>query len=146
MSAVNDSNNVTSFAAIIRDAAVSHALFSSAPTISRYDETHLYGAVIDTGCSRASSGGFSQYRAYCRQSGVKEEIDTKNKVYCRFGLTGTMSLGRARINFPVNGIILPFYVHVIDVHLPILLSLAHMDRLHVICNNLQNALIHFPSK
>lgn len=141
-----DSNNTTAYIACIRDAAVSHALTATLSIDSRYDAEFFYGVMIDTGCARASSGGLSQYRAYCRHVGQPENIDPSKKVFCKFGISGTDSIGRARVQFPIKGIMLEFSMHVIDDDLPILLSLADMDKLGIYYNNLTNSVIHQSSK
>lgn len=48
--------------------------------------------------------------------------------------------------FSINGILLDFEIHIIEDDLPILLSLADMDRLGIYFNNLTNRLVHHHSK
>lgn len=56
-------DNCEEFVAFTRDSAVSHALSPRLPEIHPYSNEKFYGLLIDTGCSRASSGGYQQYRA-----------------------------------------------------------------------------------
>ena len=142
----DDEDNTTDYIASARDASVSHALTATFKNDSRYNDEFFYGVMIDTGSARASSGGLPQYRAYCRHIGHAENIDTSKTVYCKFGISGKQSVGRARVKFPINGIVLEFSLHVIEDNVPILLSLADMDRLGIYFNNLTNRLIHCASK
>ena len=125
---------------------MSHALTTTLNNGSRYNEEYFYGVMIDTGCARASSGGLSQYRAYCRHIGKPESIDTSKTIHFKFGISGKDSVGRARVKFPIKNIMLEFSVQIVDDDLPILLLLADMDRLGIFFNNLQNHLIHHHSK
>lgn len=98
--------------------------------------------MIDTGFARASSGGLLQYKSYCRHVGQAENIDTSKTVFCKFGISGNSSIGRARVKFPIQRIIMEITMHIIDEDVPLLLSLADMDRLNVYYKNLENRLVH----
>lgn len=138
----DDSDNNTAYTASARNATVSHALNGSVFNDSRYNEEFFYGVMIDTGCARASSGGLSQYRAYCRHIGATEKLDTSRTVFCKFGISGKVSIGLAEVKFPINEIILSLNIHIIDDDVPLLLSLADMDRLGIFYNNLNEVIVH----
>lgn len=138
----NVADNTTAFVACTQDAAASHALTAERCSDFRYNDEYFYGVMIDTGCARASSGGLAQYRAYCRHVGEQEDIDKSKRVFCKFGISGKMSVGRARMKLPINHLVLEFCLYIIDGDLPILLSLADMDKLGIFYNNLRDVLVH----
>lgn len=110
--------------------------------ITRYDDEHFHGIMIDTGCAKASTGGLKQYKAYCRHIGINEEIDSSKKVHCQFGISGVLSLGTAEISFLIEKLTVNITVHILENDVPLLLSLFDMDLLGVHYNNLEHKLIH----
>lgn len=138
----DDHDNVTAYAAMAQNSIILHALNGQIDNDFRCDNDFFYGIMIDTGCARASSGGLLQYRAYCRHVGGKENIDITKTVFCKFGISGRISIGCAIVKFPMNKIILQFNIHIIDDDVPLLLSLASMDRLRIFDKNLTNLLLH----
>lgn len=135
-------DNTTAFIACIRDAAVSHALTAERGNDSRYNDEYFYGGMIDTGCGRASTGGLAQHRSYCRPVGEQKDIVTSKKVFCKFGISGKKSVGGACMKLPINHLVLEFSLHIINGDLPILLSLADIDKLGIFYNNLRDVFVH----
>lgn len=103
--------------------------------------THFHGIMVDTGCSRASTGGVEQYRAYCKLMGRSPVIDPKRKCAIHFGNGSTTSIGIAVVDFPLGPTWVSIDVHVLTTRVPILLSLADMDRLQIFYNNLNDKVI-----
>jgi hypothetical protein len=105
---------------------------------SRYDSSHFYGIVIDTGASKYSTAGFSQFQALQRTNGdVVLDETTRGRVTVQFGIGSTSSIGSAKVETPVGQV----EFHVIVAKTPFLLSLADMDKLGVYFNNLSNQLV-----
>lgn len=142
---IDSNDNSTCFLESLRDSTTSHNLTARICKRNQYPANLFFGILIDTGCSRSSSGGLDQYRAYRRHVGQHESIDRTKTAFCNFGIGGTSSIGVATIAFPVNNVILKFSLHIINSDLPILLSLADMDRLRVHYNNLADKLYHVPT-
>lgn len=79
--ATNDArDNTTAYPASARDTTLSHTLTGRLQNDSRYDEEYFYIVMVDTGCPRASSGRFSQYRAYCQYVVEPQNIKTNKTV------------------------------------------------------------------
>lgn len=84
----------------------------------RYDSSAFRGLLINSGCSFISTGGIGQYIAYCREHGLKTEVDTTKKTAIVFTNKRHTSPGTATIRFPFqNGWLecelhlLPFTYH-----------------------------------
>lgn len=137
----SDKSNPKAFLADLFSISEIHAL-TMQTGITRYDDEHFYGIIIDTGCAKASTGGLKQYKAYCRHIGIDEEIDSSKKVHYQFGISGFLSLGTAKISFPIEKLTFNITVHILENDVPLLLSLFDMDCVGVHYNNLENKLIH----
>lgn len=83
---IDDADNVTAYAARALNGIVVHALNGGVDNDTRYDDAFYYGVMVDTGCDGASSGGLSQYRAYCRHFGEPEKINRTKTAFCKFGI------------------------------------------------------------
>ena len=134
--------NEQCFAAHLRESSSTHALTTRVYDSSRYMSSEFYGILIDTGCSKASTGGSAKYRAYCCLVGTPPDIDLSNRIVCHFGVGNAKSLGVATISFPLKDQKLSVSIHILDEDLPLLLSLADMDRLQLYYNNVEDKLIH----
>lgn len=66
-------------------------------------------------------------------------------MFFKLGISGRTSVSRAKVQFPIKKINLEFNTHIIDDDLPLLFSLAEIDRLDVYFNNLSNQLVNNPS-
>lgn len=135
-------DNDSAYAANAIDSTMFHALNCRRDNASRYSAGLYYGMMIETGCARASSEGIPQYRAYCRQVGEADCIDTTKPVFCKFGISGKLLIGQARAQFPLSDIILEVSMHIIDDDVPLLLSLADMARLGFYAKNQVDQLVH----
>lgn len=142
---IESDDNSASFLASLLDSITAHSLTARVYDRKQYSADKFFGILIDTGCSRSSSGGLDQYRAYCQHIGIDENIDRSKTAVCKFGISSSQSVGVADVEFPISNIVLKFSMHIIDTDLPILLSLADMDRLQVHYNNLEDKLYHVPS-
>ncbi len=134
--------NFVNCTAYMLDCSASHSLTATMLPPRRYSTGVFYGIMIDTGCANASTCGKLQYLAYCTHVGVSPRIDQSTIGRCKFGVGSEDSKGVARIRFPFNAALLSFKVHVVDAHVPLLLSLADMDALKLQYNNLKDTLIH----
>ena len=105
---------------------------------SRYDNSHFYGIVIDTGASKFSTAGYPQFQALQRtNSSLQLDTSTQGKVTVQFGIGTTSSLGSVYVKTPIGQV--EFYI--MAAKTPFLLSLADMDNLGVYFNNLQDLLV-----
>lgn len=98
--------------------------------------------MIDTGCDRASSGGYGQYQAYSRQKVQPESIDKTRMVHCKFGIGAATSNGMEKVCLPVQNVLLSLSVHIVDGDVPLMISLEDMDRMKLVYINLQDRLQH----
>lgn len=138
----NSSDNNEAFFSHTRDCAVSHALSAHIPGHQRYNEDVFFGILFDNGCSRASSESYAQYRLYCRQVGQLENIDGTHRVNCRSGISDTTSRSIAMITFLLKHLSFKVKMHIVDDDVPLLLSLAGMNRISIFYNNLKEKLVH----
>ena len=121
----------------------SHENDSSAfSTTSRYTSEIFYGIMIDTGASKRSTAGYSQYLAYKKgnfASGTDSNIDrTKaGAVNVQFGIGSTSSIGTVLVDTPIGRI----EFHIVEADTPFLLCLRDMDTLKVQYDNLRNVLV-----
>lgn len=95
--------------------------------------------MIDTGASRRSTAGYSQYVAYQKAYSPRYTLDTTNTggADVQFGLGVTTLVGSVLVDILVGQV--RFYVVYADT--PFLLCLANMDALQVYYNNIKNVLI-----
>lgn len=138
----DDDGNVTAYVTTAQNAIVLHALNGRTNNDTRVDENFFYGVMIDTVCVLARSGNLLQYRAYCRHVGEQENIDASKRVCYKLVITGKDSIGRATVKFPMNKITLKFNIHINDEYIPLLLSLADLDRLGIFYKNPANQPVH----
>ncbi len=89
----------------------------------------------------------SQYLAYCRHVGQSARIDAKRRTDCRFGIGSARSKGMATSSFPFNAFLLSYDTHIVDGDIPLLLSIAAMDKLKLHFNYIIYELYHelFPA-
>jgi len=135
------------FASRIQDAATIHAVSQNVPNPKsrRYGSNEFFGIAIDTCCSHHSTSGYNQYMAYCAFVGTSPKIDKAKSARVGFGMGKTISQGVAECEIIVGELRLSFEIHVVDADVPLLFSLADMDKHKVFYNNLVDKLIHAPT-
>lgn len=102
----------------------------------RYSEHTFRGLLADYDCSYLSTGGVSQYLAYCTKTGLSPEINTSQRAFIGFAnIRHTSSRNSHNQWLTCNIHLHPFY-------LPFLLSLQDMDRLGIYIDNLSNEVVH----
>ncbi|POS84537.1 hypothetical protein EPUL_004867 [Erysiphe pulchra] len=109
-------------------------------SVSRYDDRHYHGIMIDTGAASNSTAGYKQYLAYKRiNANIDTHINTSKgkSTNIKFGIGITTPIGTLGI-YTAFGYI-EFFVVKADT--PFLFSLQDMDRLGVYYNNVENVLI-----
>jgi hypothetical protein len=112
--------------------------FSYTSTASRYSADNFLGIMIDTGASKRSTAGYSQYQALQKlDHTIRLDSTTKGMVNVQFGIGSTSSIGSIKTVTPIGTI----EFHIVKVNTPFLLCLADMDNLQVYFNNLRNVLI-----
>lgn len=131
------------------DFSVHHMIFSRSITqnhgtietltssISRYDDRHYNGIMIDTGAACKSTAGYKQFLAYRRlYAKLDPRIDTSKgkSTNIKFGIGNTTPIGTLGV-FTAFGFV-EFFIVKADT--PFLLSLQDMDRLGVYFNNIEN--------
>lgn len=128
----------------LQDASTVHSLAHSVspPVHSRYSSTKFYGIAIDTCCAHASTCGIHQNKAYCNFVGCNPDISKEGFERIKFGIGETKAIGTASCIFPVDNIWFTIVMYVVDVDVPILLSLVDMDRLCLAYDNTVNILTH----
>ena len=105
---------------------------------SRYNNSHFYGIIIDTGASKFSTAGYPQFQALQRlNSSLQLDTSTQGRVTVQFGIGTTSSLGSIHLQTPIGQV----EFHIMTAKTPFLLSLADMDQLGVYFNNLQDLLV-----
>ena len=116
----------------------------TAKGISRYGpDAEYHGIMVDTGCSRHSTGGIDQFRALQRFQKLKGltqskfDDSTKGSVTVRFGIGDSSSIGSSVLETPIGEV----EFHIMPNELPFLLSLADMDRLKVYYNNVTDYIV-----
>lgn len=125
--ATNDAvDNRTSFVAQFQSISVMPAMTKSAE--KRFGDT-LEDVMVATGASRGSTSGKLQYHAYCYATGRNVDIDTAKAAMCHFSIVSTTSLGVAKIDISIGGLWISFYVHVVDTHVSILMSIDKVDQM-----------------
>lgn len=115
-------------------AAKGHQLF----VLNRYDDLEFHGIMPDTGAAEVSTGGQLQFRALQREfPTVQLNKAAAGEAKIHFGPGNSVSsLGRATVPTPFGAV----DFHILPQNTPFLLSLADMDRLGLIFNNLQNVM------
>lgn len=111
------------------------------PMQSRYSKKVFRGILVDPGCSIISTGGLAQYKAYCSFVGQTPSIDSSKQASIILGDVRHRAIGMAGIRFPVGSTFFEFNIYLLDLFLPLLLSLADMDRMKVSLNNVRNLLL-----
>lgn len=86
MADVRDDDEISAFAAQLREAATAHALTRKVYDSTRYRKEHFYGVMVDTGAARGSTCSQTQYLAYFRHVGKAPDINASRKANCVFGL------------------------------------------------------------
>lgn len=64
--------------------------------------TYFHGIMVDTGCSRASTGRAEQYQVYCRVTKQNSSIVSKHKCMITFGNGSTTPVRQTSIDFPLG--------------------------------------------
>lgn len=82
------------------------------------------------------------YMAYCSATGRTTAINNTYSAICHFCIGSTESLGTATIEFLVGSLCHTFELHVVDIAVPVLLSITDMGSLGIYLNNLKTRLIH----
>lgn len=149
-SRLRDDPRIRAFLLSCNNTAALHALsgqISSGPTSMRAREFLVL--LVDTGCSKASTGGLQQYKAYCEYAGSAIIIDDTRRAQCNVGIGSAISIGIARISFPFPGDWMSIDVHLVDntpprETIPILISLADRDCLQILFENTVNLLVRKP--
>lgn len=142
MADVRDDDEISAFAAQLREVATAHALTRKVYDSTRYRREHFYGVMVDTGAARGSTCSETQYLAYCRQVGKAPSINASRKANCVFGIGSTPSKGIAEIEFPVGNIILTFSVHIVEADVLLPLCLDGMVKMGLFYNNFADKLEH----
>lgn len=136
------------FAAEMMDIAALHAInkdkFPSAA--KRYGSSEFYGIAVDTCCNYHSTGGRNQYIAYCKFVGIEPTMSSPTQIGVKFGVGTTAVTGIAKCYFVIESQIMNFDLHIVEADIPLLLSLADLDRLKLVYNNLNDTLTHIPTK
>ena len=135
------------FLSELQDFATVHAISKelSIPRSRRYERGKFYGIAIDTCCSYKSVGSYEQYLAYCSYVGVNPKINSNGSRNVGFGLSNTTSRGIAVCKMPIGKMIIAIEVQIVDADIPILLSLADLDKHHLLFDNMENTLTHVPT-
>jgi hypothetical protein len=96
------------------------------------------GIVVDTGASKKSTAGYSQFRAL-QQLNLAVELDTstKGQVIVQFRIRSTSSIGTTNVHTLIGEV----QFHIVDANTPFLLCLADIDKLQVYYNNIQDVLV-----
>jgi hypothetical protein len=71
-------------------------------TGERFNADVFYGIVIDTGASRRSTGGFSQYLAYKKTHPMKLDTTKAGMVNVQFRISSATSIGSITIPTPIG--------------------------------------------
>lgn len=124
---------------------VSHTLNWRIDYDARYSDEFFYRIMNDTFSAWSTTESLHQYLVYCRHVVLQESIDRNKRVFCKFDISGKLSAGCPSIRFPMNQIICKFNIHVIKEDVPLLLSLADMDRMKIFYNNHTYQLMHHKS-
>jgi hypothetical protein len=84
------------------------------------------GIVVDTGASKKSTAGYSQFQAL-QQSNPAMELDTstKGQVTVQFRIRSTSSIGTTNVHTLIGEV----QFHIVDANTPFLLYLADIDKL-----------------
>lgn len=106
-------------------------LDATLPMQARYSEEHFQWILVDPGWSIINIGGLSQYKAYCAFVGDSTSIDESRQASVILGDVRHRAIGMARIRFPLGPTFCAFDIYLVDFFLPLLLSLADMDRMKV---------------
>jgi hypothetical protein len=107
-------------------------------TVSRYSKGEFYRIIINTGATKRSTAGLSQFKAFQRLSpDITIDRTSEGKVIVQFRIRTTSSLGSAVIQTPIGNI----EFHIMPANTLFLLSLSDIDTLGVYFNNLTNTLI-----
>lgn len=116
---VESEDNCEAFFASTRESVAFRALSAEVAEQFYYNKDFFYSLLIDTGCARASSGGYEQYQAYFRHTGQPPNI-CKNIIFnCRFGISATASLGVATVTFPMQHLTFQVKIHIVDDYFPL---------------------------
>lgn len=112
----------------------------------RYSGPFFCRILVDPGCSVISTGGISQYTAYChnndgRFTGQYPVIDEAEQASVILGDVCHRAFGVTNIRFATGTTFFNFEIYLVDLYLPILFSVANMDRMQVSLNKVRNILI-----
>lgn len=77
--------------------------------------------------------------------GAQVRIDKSKAANVGFGMGGTVSRGTRKLTIPIGDAFVSFDIHVVDADIPILLSLADMNKHELVFLNPFNVLMHLPS-
>ncbi len=115
-------------------------------TVRRYSDDNSMASSSTPAVPSKAPGGEAQYKAYCKYAGQNPSIRESHGTNARFGVGEADGIGIAALSFPVGPVLLTIDILVVDADVPILLSLADMDRLHISYNNLDDKLTHAPDR
>ncbi|KAI0996600.1 hypothetical protein K3495_g11583 [Podosphaera aphanis] len=104
---------------------------------ARYANDIFYGIVIDTGASKNSSAGYSQYQALCKVVDTPINTSTAGTVKDQFGIGYTTSIDSLILTTPIGDI----EFHIVKADTPFLLTLPDMDKLGVNHDNIHKSLV-----
>jgi len=152
--ATQDQTSAVQLVSTLSDRSLAHALTHrdnlTHPTTytlensrpSRYGVCSSFmGILIDTGAAKFSTAGSAQFDAYCRDFSLSPiaELDGSKAgaVVACFGIGTSESIGTATVQSPIGDVIF----HIVEAETPFLLSMADMDRLGVVFNNLTNHIV-----
>ena len=94
--------------------------------------------MIDTGASKRSTAGYSQYLAYQRlNTSVSIDTTKAGAINIQFGIGLTLSIGSIIVNTPAG----QAEFHIVKADIPFLLYLKDIDILGVYYNNLKDLLV-----
>lgn len=135
-------DNMTSYLACVRNAAVSHASRASPNHQKAYCGKFLNGVMVDTRSTCASSSGLPQYRVFYWSFGQPKDVHITTTAYGSFRISGERFIYHASLKFSKIEIVLEILLRTINVSICFLLSLVAVDWLSIYINNLNHNLIH----
>lgn len=100
-----------------------------------------FGTPIDTHYARASTRGIDQYIAHCTSTRRSKKLHLSETKNVQFGIGKICKIGFAICSFPLESVLFCIQVFIANADIPLLLSLADMDRLAITYGNLNNIII-----
>jgi hypothetical protein len=93
--------------------------------------------MVNTGASKNSTAGYSQYLAYRKLNGDNIDTTKAGAINVQFGIGSTASIGSIQAKTPIGTV----EFHIVKADTPFLLYFVDIDTLQVYYNNLQNVLV-----